>query len=276
MNCSDFESVINELARDHLLDAALRADSLAHAESCARCAVRLTEERALTSGLRTLAAGGAQAEAPARVEAALLSAFRQRDNLIVLKPASRPSRLAGRWRWASAGIAAAAALFFISASALYVQRSTQQWELATARNSQPQRLTPWTADTNQRAAHLEPAVSPVERGFTPQVAFERVSNRTRDRFDGSRRRVPSIESPQPVNVAASSTADDAIATDFIPLNYATDLSNLDSGRVVRVELPRTALARYGLPMNAEREGEPVKADVLLGDDGLARAIRFVR
>jgi hypothetical protein len=29
-------------------------------------------------------------------------------------------------------------------------------------------------------------------------------------------------------------------------------------------------------MNAERAGEPVKADVLLGEDGLAQAIRFVQ
>ena len=30
-----------------------------------------------------------------------------------------------------------------------------------------------------------------------------------------------------------------------------------------------------LPVNYERAGERVKADVLLGDDGIARAIRFV-
>ena len=54
------------------------------------------------------------------------------------------------------------------------------------------------------------------------------------------------------------------------------MNGLDSGRVVRVQLPRSALARFGLPVNAERAGEPVKADVLLGEDGTARAIRFVR
>jgi hypothetical protein len=41
-------------------------------------------------------------------------------------------------------------------------------------------------------------------------------------------------------------------------------------------LPRSALASLGLPMNVERANERVKADVLLGHDGLARAIRFVR
>jgi hypothetical protein len=32
----------------------------------------------------------------------------------------------------------------------------------------------------------------------------------------------------------------------------------------------------GLPVNIEHYGERVKADVVLGDDGVARAIRFVR
>jgi hypothetical protein len=31
-----------------------------------------------------------------------------------------------------------------------------------------------------------------------------------------------------------------------------------------------------LPVNAENSDERVKADVLLGEDGIARAIRFVR
>ncbi|HYN85138.1 MAG TPA: hypothetical protein VER32_07800, partial [Pyrinomonadaceae bacterium] len=66
-----------------------------------------------------------------------------------------------------------------------------------------------------------------------------------------------------------------ITTDFIPLVDAGH-APADSGHLVRVELPRSALARFGLPLNAERAGERVKADVLMGDDGIARAIRFVR
>jgi hypothetical protein len=51
---------------------------------------------------------------------------------------------------------------------------------------------------------------------------------------------------------------------------------LESGQLVRVQVPRAALASLGLPSNIERGNEPIKADVLLGGDGLARAIRFVR
>jgi hypothetical protein len=66
-------------------------------------------------------------------------------------------------------------------------------------------------------------------------------------------------------------------TEFIPLvGGAPGATPLESGQLVRVQLPRAALAPLGLPLNAERGNEPVQADVLLGNDGLARAIRFVR
>jgi len=45
---------------------------------------------------------------------------------------------------------------------------------------------------------------------------------------------------------------------------------------VRVELPGSALGEVGLPFDPETAPESVKADVVLGQDGLARAIRFVR
>jgi hypothetical protein len=47
------------------------------------------------------------------------------------------------------------------------------------------------------------------------------------------------------------------------------------GAVIRVELPRSALVKVGLPVNEDRFPEPVKADVLIGQDGVARAVRFV-
>jgi hypothetical protein len=51
---------------------------------------------------------------------------------------------------------------------------------------------------------------------------------------------------------------------------------VEGGRVVRVELPRSALASFGLPMNMTEANGSVKADVLMDDFGTARAIRFVR
>ncbi len=46
-------------------------------------------------------------------------------------------------------------------------------------------------------------------------------------------------------------------------------------RLMRVRMPRAAMASYGLPVDAERMSERVTADFVVGVDGTARAVRFV-
>jgi hypothetical protein len=75
---------------------------------------------------------------------------------------------------------------------------------------------------------------------------------------------------------AVNTAAQEVATEFFPLFYSSVPAA--RGHLVRLELPRASLARFGL-MSAdamERTPGTVLADVLIGDDGLARAVRFVR
>ena len=67
-----------------------------------------------------------------------------------------------------------------------------------------------------------------------------------------------------------------ITTAFLPLLDGDDLDALDGSQLVRVELPGSALMAVGLPVDEEMANASVKADVLLGHDGLARAIRFIR
>jgi hypothetical protein len=67
-----------------------------------------------------------------------------------------------------------------------------------------------------------------------------------------------------------------IVTEFLPVAGGDSFGPPGRGRLVRVRLPRAALWAYGLPMNVDRPEETVTADVLMGEDGLARAIRFVQ
>lgn len=67
-----------------------------------------------------------------------------------------------------------------------------------------------------------------------------------------------------------------IATDFLPLTFVDDSSTPQNGHIVRMKVSRSALIAFGVPMNMERAGELITADVMIGDDGLARAIRFVQ
>lgn len=64
-----------------------------------------------------------------------------------------------------------------------------------------------------------------------------------------------------------------VTTDFIPLDYDPAPAGLTS--LVRVQLPRTALVAFGLPLNEDRTEDMVQAEFLVDEDGLARAVRFV-
>jgi hypothetical protein len=293
MNCQDFEKIINDLAREQMMEARERAGGLAHAEECQRCAARLRDERALSGGLRSLALSAERLEAPARVEAALLSAFRSPDRATPVTTPIQPAApvvpivpvapaaatlAPHRWHWAT-GIAAALALLFVAFAATRLQ-SQPPAQLATAHDPQPLSVVWDSSAQGQQAARPTSASSTTRvRGeVSSQFASLRTQGRKRRGMvsvGGNRSGVSGGTQPY-VNTTASASTDDDIATDFIPLSYGAGLGGTDGGHVVRVELPRTAMAQFGLPVNAERSAEPVKADVLLGEDGLARAIRFVR
>ncbi len=105
MNCESFEEVVNELARDRAsdqIDASRRQRALVHANECAACALRLRDERALSRCLDGMALEMKSLTAPARVEAQLRQAFRQRPAIRVQRSEvrDRRSEIAGRWnRW---------------------------------------------------------------------------------------------------------------------------------------------------------------------------------
>jgi len=68
-----------------------------------------------------------------------------------------------------------------------------------------------------------------------------------------------------------------VMTDFLPLPYSGVPTS--TARLVRLEVPRRALESFGLGSAGIVEGrssDVVVADVLIGDDGLPRAVRFVR
>ena len=61
---------------------------------------------------------------------------------------------------------------------------------------------------------------------------------------------------------------------FVPLPNAQPMNLDEETDVVRVELPRSAMLAMGYAVPAEQASELVQADVLMGTDGLARAVRF--
>jgi hypothetical protein len=66
----------------------------------------------------------------------------------------------------------------------------------------------------------------------------------------------------------------AFASEFHPWPGAETLPAFESGQLVRMELPASVLPLLGIVPAMAVTTETVEADVLVGQDGLARAVRF--
>lgn len=313
MNCQQFTSFIVEAARGQMMDAAARDDAMRHAESCQACAARLAQEQSLTGALRAVAHSMKGASAPARVEAKLLAAFHeslaQPDAPAATDAAPAPLPVnvartkpgANRRLAFSAKAAIAASLVFVVLAALYEQftqtASPSPRYIATDSGQTVSKPTPPSKEfaiaapsplapsqeperepksalpdkKNRGGATQRPTVKPAPPRRTPTMI------KAQHVIDGGNAIIEASEAETTAANAAARPNEPESMTDFISLVAdAPATSPLESGQLVRVQVPRAALASLGLPLNAERGNEPVKADVLLGGDGLARAIRFVR
>jgi hypothetical protein len=255
MNCQKFDEQVTELARGQMMQAAVRTDALMHVEQCSDCRDRLGVEETLTRDLRSVAVEMGSNAPGSELKNKLLAAYRQ-NQVVTVRVAKGRSRY---WLSVAAGI------LLVLFSVLVVRWQAQKSRPApgilavkltpvdTASTESPLPLQSTAVhDTQKEKSHRNPPVHVVAK------------NRVRPTEAVSDSMVASNEMPKEV------------ATEFMPIGSMTAASLQDGGQIVRVELPRSALASFGLPVNMERYNEKVKADVVLGVDGLAHAIRFVQ
>jgi hypothetical protein len=290
MNCKEFEEIINDLACEHLMLANKRVQALAHKEVCKRCAARLAEERLLTERLR-LVADAEVLETPARLKASLMAAFAERNG-ISTTPAAVPVKFeplnqaqfhtpqAGAssrlWSWQVAAAAAILILLTVITIGLLKGGSPIHSAPATPSKAQDQQepAPQVRPDAPKTAINSDSSTLPL----TPEKdAVKEESGKSQGSIRLAENRKPrkAEASGGGRTQAASQLAQNEVVTDYIPLTYLNDSTAFDSGLVVRVQVPRATLISMGLPMNVENSSELVKADVVVGDDGVARAIRFV-
>ena len=77
-------------------------------------------------------------------------------------------------------------------------------------------------------------------------------------------------------VPAPPVASSQDTSEFTALSGADTATPLEHATIVRVQLPLSSFRDIGLAINEQNAAERVQADVLLGQDGLARAVRFVQ
>ena len=290
MNCKDFESTIHEIVSPRAADKTKQLEALEHAGHCLWCALRFDEETKLTESLQAFARTLHVQRAPARVEEALVQAFRERT----WRAAAPRFWLAGKrlWRRLSWGLvfaATVAATWIVILQAPHLHRGSSVPPPQVASN-------PPLASSEPSQANEELRLAPGQSERQVKAQSERVQSQDGARQSdepgarASRNRKPGaslLDHRQPdsgAQAASHGRAERAaldesaseVTTDFIPLGTCDDSECMDEAVLVRVTLPAEALLAFGLPINNDWvAGDSVEADVVLGSDGVPSAIRFV-
>lgn len=255
MSCKEYEADIVDMARRADAGAVVETRIRAHLDECAGCAARLARERQLTSALRELACSAPEATRSDAVEADLLRAFAAHHAAAATtSDAPRPAISTGAWRW----LAAAATL--VLAATLWW--GTTQWR--------PQNDTARETAVSTKPAETSPPASLASSPAPPPVEIA-------DRAPGASTSPPAAapgQGPPPPVHASAPPGDDAVLR-FVSLPTAIGLPELESGRIVRVELATAMLPAYGFDVVPGSESGVLEADVLVGQDDQPRAIRFV-
>ncbi|HEV2424492.1 MAG TPA: hypothetical protein VGZ29_06670 [Terriglobia bacterium] len=251
MNCTSFREVVHELDRDGLLDDNVYHRAVAHAQACTRCARLLSQSRQLDASLKALVRADSRCEPSARVYGQMLRAFRE-------QAPSRPlAKRAVRW------LAAAAAVLILAGGALLVRRHTPPARPAARLASAPV----------QSGDQAVPA-SPAAKGPAVAAVQARPARAAHLLAAARPAKISPRKTTRKARTAPESDELEDLA-DFIPLPYADDDSPLGAGELVRVRLSQSTLGLLGFPVSEAKASEPVTADLVIGQDGVARAIRFV-
>lgn len=95
---------------------------------------------------------------------------------------------------------------------------------------------------------------------------------------------PMAESPSPIPAPrhrrrvhrSVMPAQEVAVAEFTEVPFAAPLDTGERAQLVRVSMPVTTLASWGFNMDASDPDRVVNADVVVGENGLARAVRLLR
>lgn len=120
-------------------------------------------------------------------------------------------------------------------------------------------------DTRSFEPRVPSAPDPIQRRYSGSLSPEpTVYNRPPEKRAMQNRRQPQPKTPR------------LPEADFQPIGFSSNVEDaLLDGRVVRVEMPRSALFSLGVDLPLENGTKAVKADLLVGSDGTPRGIRLV-
>ena len=163
-------------------------------------------------------------------------------------------------RWLAIAVPAAAVLLI--AAFVFVDQRSERVDLATLP------VSPTAADEQLAAIDRQQPIRRSEAPLQDPARFaENKSIPVKTRPSNR-----SLQSKVDSATVVKSSRRTEIKTDFIALSYAGDA---ESGQVVRVKVPSSMMVSVGLVASVKKPTELIDAEVIVGDDGLTRAIRFI-
>lgn len=198
------------------------------------------KETRVLEALRALAENDRQLSAPPNVEARLTEAFRARsaNGASGVKRALRSRRVKA---WVAGWSIAAAIVILLFAITNRPQKAVvagPRLEMATARPPQPVQI-------------IEHPTAVPEHSSGPRNSKHiRTAARGKQQDGGE------------------------IATGFFAL--MDPAPPLERGEILRMQVPAATMRAVGLPVSEDHLADRIQADVLVGEEGLPRAIRFVK
>lgn len=247
MTCAEYREDLMEAAR-----GGAGPGAVAHARECAQCARVLENQIKLTQGLAALASMEHRGPSPA-LEAALLRDLKSHE--LRLAPWKR------HWKTAAVFIGGVAAgLVLMLALRPHAKVPPAVGVLHVVEPPVIERPGVERQVLEQQVVKAEPP----RRLTAPPIKAVPVAGSQR------RPRRPAL------NTAASPQAPESAPADFIPVPFSAPLGTNERAQLVRVSIPAATLAVWGFPLAPIEPSRKIDADVVVGENGLARAVRLVR
>ncbi|MFZ0312842.1 MAG: hypothetical protein WAL85_09065 [Candidatus Korobacteraceae bacterium] len=233
---------------------------LSHAQQCEGCRGWLHNQRTVAASLQTLQAQTAGMQAGPSVERTLLRAFRQSTAQNAPQPVvarvSAPTafRLSHFFEIGAYVAVAAAIIVSVFLGVRLLQHSSRTVPVQSG-----------IPPTSTRPLLQKPAVAAVAEAskLASSVTPERVGSALASR---SQRSAPARVTTAALPTVAAEEAQSDADAGYVALMFCDPLSCASDSQVVRMELPRNG---------AEQNSQPAVADLVVGYDGVVRAVRIV-
>ncbi len=255
MTCREFTKKVEGFTLAEL-NRADDVELLSHERECVACAGWFQQRHALAGAMQALRSSTATMQAPVDVECEVLRAFRQSSAVAPVSALGKPPqplvfRLSRFFEWGAYAAVAAALAISIGLGLWFLQHSGK----TPTQSAQPQ-----ATKTEQP---IEPKV--VQPDPVRQSADVQTPSSGRNNLHSIAKAATAAQSKPAVSSASLTLT--AQAQGYTPLMLCDPLSCSGDEQVVRMELPASA---------ADGSAGSQMADVVVGDDGLVRAIRIVQ